>query len=95
MAQCDDGGILWVFSNCGTSVGFHTRYDGELREPLMWCQGSQVSMRMARVRLERGPGIALQAMQEKKALISRCRGSLVGFLRLLRSWSPLAMHMET
>ena len=44
----DDGGILWVFSSCGASVGFLTRYDGELREPLMWRQGSQVSMRMAR-----------------------------------------------
>ena len=31
--------------------------------------------------LERARGIALQAMQEKKALISRCRGSLV-FLEL-------------
>ena len=32
--------------------------------------------------LERGLGIALQARQEKKALISRCRGSLVVFLEL-------------
>ena len=32
----------------GASVVFLTRYDGELREPLMWHQGSQVSMRMAR-----------------------------------------------
>ena len=24
------------------------RYNGELREPLVWCQGSQVSMRVAR-----------------------------------------------
>ena len=31
-------------------------------------------------RLERGPGIALQAMQEKKALSSRGRGRLRGFL---------------
>ena len=44
----DDGGILLVFSSCGTSVGFHTRYDGELREPLVWRQGSQVSMWVAR-----------------------------------------------
>ena len=43
-----DGGILWFFSNCGATVGFLTRYDGQLREPLMWRQGSQVSMRMAR-----------------------------------------------
>ena len=39
--------MAWVFSICGASVGFLTRYDGELREPLMWRQGSQVSMRMA------------------------------------------------
>ena len=32
--------------------------------------------------LERGLRIALQAMQEKKALISRCQGRLVGFLAL-------------
>ena len=35
----DVGGISWFFSTCGTSVGFLTRYDGELREPLMWCRG--------------------------------------------------------
>ena len=34
--------------------------------------------------MERGFGIALQAMQEKKALISRRRGCLVGFLELQR-----------
>ena len=38
----------WVFSSCGVSVGFLTRYDGELREPLLWRQGSQVSMHVAR-----------------------------------------------
>ena len=27
----DDGDISWVFSSCGASVGFLTRYDGELR----------------------------------------------------------------
>ena len=36
------------FSSCGASVGFLTRYDGELREPLVRRQGSQVSMRVAR-----------------------------------------------
>ena len=44
----DDGGVSWVFPSCGASVGFLTGYDGELREPLMWRQGSQVSMRVAR-----------------------------------------------
>ena len=28
-------------------MGFITRYDGELRESLLWRQGSQVSMRVA------------------------------------------------
>ena len=37
-------------------------------------------------RLERGPGIALQAMQEKKALSSRVRGRLRCFLELRRPW---------
>ena len=27
----DDGGVSWVFSSCGASVGFLTRYDGEFR----------------------------------------------------------------
>ena len=44
----DDRGIWWVFSSCGVIVGFLTRYDGELREPLLWRQGSQVSLRVAR-----------------------------------------------
>ena len=36
--------------------------------------------------LERGLGIALQARQEKKALTSRGRGRLRGFLELRRPW---------
>ena len=36
--------------------------------------------------LERGPGIALQAMQEQKALSSRGWGRFRGFLELLRPW---------
>ena len=38
----------WVFSSFGTSVGLLTRYDGEIREPLVQCQRSQASMRVAR-----------------------------------------------
>ena len=34
--------------SCGASVGFLTRYDEELREPLVWRQGSQASLRVAR-----------------------------------------------
>ena len=36
--------------------------------------------------LERGLGIVLQAMQEKKALSSRGRGRLRGFLELRHPW---------
>ena len=35
-------------SSCGASVGFHARHDRELREPLTWCQDSQVSMHVVR-----------------------------------------------
>ena len=38
------------------------------------------------VELERGLGIALQARQEKKALTSRGRELLRGFLKLWRPW---------
>ena len=38
-------GVSWVFSSCGASAGFLTRYERELREPLVWRQGSQVPMR--------------------------------------------------
>ena len=44
----EDWGVSWVFSSCGSSVVLLTRYNGELREPLLWRQGSQVSMRVAR-----------------------------------------------
>ena len=44
----NDGGVLWVFSSWGASMSFLTRYDGELREPLVWRQESQVSMRVMR-----------------------------------------------
>ena len=39
----DDCSSSWFSSSCGTSVGFPTRYDGELKEPLVGRQGSQVS----------------------------------------------------
>ena len=38
----DYGVVSWFFSSCGASVGFLTRYDGRLREPLEWHQGSHV-----------------------------------------------------
>ena len=44
----DDGGVSWVFSICGAIVVFLTMYDRELREPLVWRQGNQISIREAR-----------------------------------------------
>ena len=38
-SSLNDGRILWFLSRCGVNVGFLTSYYGELREPLMWCQG--------------------------------------------------------
>ena len=40
----DDGRISLFFSSCGKSVVFHTSYDRELREPLVWPQGNPVSI---------------------------------------------------
>ena len=37
----------------GWGVSFLTRYDGELREPLVWYQESQVSMRVMRRFIEK------------------------------------------
>ena len=52
------------FLELGASVGFLTRYDGDLTEPLVWRQGSQVSMRVARgnasLLLSHGRGIGIQ-----------------------------------
>ena len=42
-------------------MGFLTKYDGELRELLVWRQGSQVSMRVVR--------------ESMSLLLSHCRGN--------------------
>ena len=47
---------LGVSSSCHGSMGFLTRYDEDLREPLVQCQVSQVSMRVKRWRPCRVPG---------------------------------------
>ena len=44
----DEGGVSWVFSSCGASVEFLTKYLGELRKPLVWHQGSKVYMSVVR-----------------------------------------------
>ena len=41
-------GGLGGFTELQRLCGFLRKYDGELREPLVWRQGSQVSMRVAR-----------------------------------------------
>ena len=68
----DDGGVSWVFSSCSISVGFLTRYDGELREPLLWHQGSQVSMCVVRgcalLLSSHGSRIGLQDALKKDSL---------------------------
>ena len=43
----DDEGISCFLSSCLSSVGFLTRYDRELRKPVVWRQGSQVPIRVA------------------------------------------------
>ena len=40
----DDRGASWLSSSCDASVGFPTRYDGELTKPLVGHQGCRVSM---------------------------------------------------
>ena len=83
----DDGGVSWVFPSCGASVGFLTRYDGELREPLVWRQGSQVSMRVARgnasLLSSHGRGIGIQdALKDFRGLSRVASGNPV-FPRLV------------
>ena len=49
-SSCDDWGVSSVFLSCSSSVGFLTGYDEELRETLVWRQGSQVSIPVVRGR---------------------------------------------
>ena len=58
-------------------MGFLTRYDRELREPLVWRQGSQVSMHVARgnasLLSSHGRGIGIQdALKEDSESFSGC-----------------------
>ena len=84
----DEGGVSWVFSSCSASVGFLLRYYGELREPLVWLQGSQVSMRVARgnasLLLSHGRGIGIQdALKEDFRGLSRVASGNPVFPRLV------------
>ena len=60
---------VWLGSRCGASVGFHTRYDGELREPLVWRQGSQVWRQGSQVSMcvARGSGLLLSSYGRDQA----------------------------
>ena len=87
-SSLDDGGASWFFSSCGASVGFLTRYNWELREPLMWCQGSQVSMRVVRgsasLLSSHGRGIGPQDVLKKDSGgLSRVAAGNPGFPRLV------------
>ena len=84
----DDGGISWFFWSCGASVGFLTRYDGEIREPLVWRQGNQVSMRVVRgsaaLLLSHGRGIGPQEVLKKESRgLSRVVAGNPGFPQLV------------
>ena len=84
----DDGGTSWLFSSCGASVGFLTRFDGELREPLLWRQGSQVSIRVARGSMallsSHGRGIGPQeALKNDSQGLSPVAAGNPGFSRLV------------
>ena len=84
----DDGGTSWLFSSCGASVGFLTRFDGELREPLMWRQGSQVSIRVARGSMallsSHGRGTGPQdALKKDSRGLSRVAAGNPGFPQLV------------
>ena len=84
----DFRGVLWVVSSCGASVGFLTRYDKKLREPLVWHQGSQVSMRLERGSVSllssHGRGIGPQdALKNKSRGLSRVAAGILGFPRLV------------
>ena len=84
----DDRGVLLVFSSCGASVRFLTRCNGKLREPFVWRQGRQVSMRMARgsasllSRYDTGIGPQDTLKQDSQGL-SRVAAGNPGFRRLL------------
>ena len=69
----DDGGILWVFSSCGASVGCLMKYHRDFREPLVWRQENPVFHSSCKLEL----GIALQSLQGKIDLIYACVQDLV------------------
>ena len=68
--------------------GFLKRYNGELREPLLWRQGSQVSMRVARgsasLLSSQGRLFGFQdALKKDSQAVSRVIAGNPGFPRLV------------
>ena len=84
----DDEGISWFLSSCGASVGFLTRYDGELRKPVVWCQGSQVPIRVASgsgaLLSSHGRGIGPQDALKDFRVFFKLRHETLGSLDLCR-----------
>ena len=80
--------------HCRLPRGVRPRLEGKRRTPLpsrvatriSWSPLSGLMESILLFSLERGLGIPLQAMQEIKALSSRGRGPLRGFLELRRPW---------
>ena len=69
-------------------MSFLTRYDGELREPLVWRQESQVSMRVSRgnasLLSSHGRGIRpLDALKKDSQDLSRVLARIPEFPRLV------------
>ena len=83
----DDGGVSGVSSSCGARWGFLTRHDEDLREPLVRCQGSQVSMRVVRgsesLLSSHGRGIGPQDALKDSRGLSRVAAGNPGFPRLM------------
>ena len=83
----DDQGVSCVSLSCFASVGFLTRYDEDLREPLVHCQISQVSMRVARGSVSwlssHGRGIATQDILKHSRGLSRVAAENPGFPQLV------------
>ena len=84
------------FLDCRASAGFLTRYERELREPLVWRQGSQVSMRVARGSASwlssHGRGLGPRdALKEDSRGLSRGAEGNPRFPRLLPGIGPIWM----
>ena len=71
-------------------MGFLTRYDGEFREPLVRCQGTHVSMRMARGYIQKTkimPSGPITSWQIEVETVETVRDNI--------SWAPKPQQMVT